>query len=59
MQMFSDINQTNVFLGQPPKTIETKATKKKRGGGGWLIKLTVFLCTAKEIINKMKRQPID
>ena len=49
---FSDINHTNVFLGQSPKAIETKINK-------WdLIKLTSF-CTAKETINKMKRQPME
>ena len=51
---FSDINHTNVFLGQSPKAIEIKAKINK-----WdLIKLTGF-CTAKETINKMKRQPMD
>ena len=29
MQMFSDINHTNVFLGQPPKTIEIKTKINK------------------------------
>ena len=39
---FSDINHTNVFLGQSPKTIEINAKINK-----WdLIKLTGF-CTAK------------
>ena len=42
---FSDINCTNVFLGQPRKAIEIKAKINK-----WdLIKLTSF-CTAKETI---------
>ena len=51
---FSDINHTNVFLGQSPKAIEIKAKINK----GDLIKLTSF-STAKETINKMKRQPTD
>ena len=49
---FSEINHANVFLGQSPKAIEIKTKINK-----WdLIKLTSF-CTAKETINKMKRQP--
>ena len=44
---FSDINRTNVFLGQSPRAIEIKTKINK-----WdLIKLTSF-CTAKETINK-------
>ena len=51
---FSDINRTNVFLGQSPKAIEIKAKINK-----WdLIKLISF-CTSKETIHKMKRQPTD
>ena len=47
---FSDINCTNVFLGQSPKAIEIKAKINK-----WdLIKLIRF-CTAKETIHKTKR----
>ena len=47
---FSDINCTNVFLGQSPKAIEIKAKTNK-----WdLIKLTSFYA-AKETINKMER----
>ena len=46
--------RTNVFLGQSPKAIEIKANINK-----WdLNKLTSF-CTAKETINKMKREPIE
>ena len=51
---FSDVNCTNVFLGQPPKAIKIKAKINR-----WdLIKLTSF-CTAKETINQMKRQPTN
>ena len=50
----SDINHSNIFVGQSPKTKEIKAKISK-----WnLIKLISF-CTAKETINKTKRQPID
>ena len=39
---FSDINHSNIFLGQSPKAVEIKAKRNK-----WdLIKLTSF-CTAK------------
>ena len=49
----SDINCTNV-LRQSPEATEIKAKISK-----WdLIKLTKF-CTAKETINKTKRQPTD
>ena len=51
---FSDINRTSVFLGHSSKAIEIKAKMNR-----WnLIKLISF-CTAREAINKMKRQPID
>ena len=51
---FSDINCTNVFLSQSPNVIEIKTKINK-----WdLIKLTNF-CTAKETINKTKRQPTE
>ena len=45
---------TNVFLGQSPKAIDIRAKINKRD----LVKLTSF-CTAKETINKMKRQPTE
>ena len=51
---FSDVNHTNVFLGQSPKAIEIKTKINK-----WdLIKLTSF-CMAKETINKTQREPTD
>ena len=53
-QIFSDFNLSNVFLGQSPTAIEIKPKINK-----WdLIKLKSF-CTAKETINKAKRQPMD
>ena len=51
---FSGINCTSVFLGQSPMAIEIKTKINK-----WdLIKLTSF-CTAKETINRMKRQSTE
>ena len=51
---FFDINHSNVFLGLSPKAIEIKAKLNRLD----LIKLISF-CTAKETINKMKRQFTD
>ena len=53
-KIFSDINCTDVFLGQSPKAIEVKAKNLKSD----LIKLISF-CIAKETINKMKTPPTD
>ena len=51
---FSDINHSNVFLDQSPKVKEVNAKINK-----WnLVKLIDFF-TAKQTINKMKRQPTD
>ena len=51
---FSDINCSNLFSDKSSKTKEIKAKINK-----WdLIKLISF-CTAKETINKTKRQPMD
>ena len=53
-QTLSDINHSNIFSDLPLRvmTIKTKINK-------WdLIKLKSF-CTAKETLNKMKRQPTE
>ena len=49
---FSDINRTNVFLGQSPN--RTKNKNKQMGPNQ-----TYKFCTAKETIYKMKRQPTE
>ena len=51
---FSDINQSNVFLGHSPNAKDTKTKINKCN----LIKLISF-CTAKKTINKKKREPTD
>ena len=51
-QTFSDINNSNIFSDPPLRVLTIKTNK-------WdLIKLQSF-CTAKETINKMKRQPTE
>ena len=50
----SDINLSNIFFNLSPRVMEIKTKITK-----WdLVKLKSF-CTAKETINKMKRQPTD
>ena len=50
----NDINQSKIFCDPPPRVMEIKTKVNK-----WdLIKLKSF-CTAKEIINKVKRQPSE
>ena len=49
-----DINHRKIFLDPPPRVMEIKTKISK-----WnLMKLKSF-CTAKETINKMKRQPLE
>ena len=49
-----DINQSNIFFDRSPRVMEIKTKINK-----WdLIKLKSF-CTAKDTINKTKRQPIE
>ena len=53
-KIFLGINCRNIFLDQSPNAKEIKAQINK-----WdLIKLKSF-CTAKDTINKMKRQPAE
>ena len=50
----SDVNCSNIFLEPSPRIMEIKTKINK-----WdLIKLKSF-CTAKETVNKMKRQPTE
>ena len=50
----SDINHSKILYDPPPRVVEIKAKLNK-----WdLIKLK-SLCTMKEIISKMKRQPLE
>ena len=49
-----DINQSKILYDPPPRVMEIKTEISK-----WdLIKLKTF-CTAKETINRMKRQPTE
>ena len=50
----SDINHSKIFFDPPPRVMKIKTNINKWG----LIKLKSF-CTAKETINKRKRQPSE
>ena len=53
-RILNDINQSKILYNPPPRVTEIKAK-----GNKWnLIKLKSF-CTAKETINKIKRQPSE
>ena len=53
-RILNDINQSKILFDPPPRILEIKTKINK-----WdLIKLKSF-CTAKETINKMKRQPSE
>ena len=53
-RILDDINQSKIFYDPPPRVMEIKKIVNK-----WdLIKLKRF-CTAKETINKVKRQPSE
>ena len=49
-----DINQSKILYNLPPRLMEIKTEVNKRD----LIKLKSF-CTAKEIMNKVKKQPSE
>ena len=51
---FSDINCTNVVLGQSPKPVEIKPKVNQ-----WNLFKFISFFTEKETINKRKRQPTD
>ena len=53
-RILDDINQSKIHYNPPPRVMEIKTIVNK-----WdLIKLKRF-CTAKETINKVKRQPSE
>ena len=51
----SDVNCSNIFSDPPPRVMTIKIKKINKGE---IIKLKSF-CTAKETLNKMKRQPTE
>ena len=53
-QTLSDVNDSHIFSDPPLRVMTVKTKINKRN----LIKLNSF-CTAKETLNKMKRQPTE
>ena len=51
---FFDINRSNICLDLSPKAKQIKAKTNK-----WDLVKYISLCTAKETVNKMKRQPTE
>ena len=49
-----DINHSNIFFGPPPRVMEIKTKINK-----WDLMILKRFCTAKETINKTKRQPSE
>ena len=49
-----DIHHSNVFFDPPPRVMEIKTKINK-----WDLMKPKSFCTAKETINKMKRQPSE
>ena len=49
-----DINSSNIFLDPPPRVM-----KRKTNINRWALTKLKSFCTAKETINKMKRQPTE
>ena len=53
-RIFDDINQSKILYDPPPRVMEIKAKVNK-----WdLIKLK-SICTAKDTLSKVKRQPLE
>ena len=50
----SDINHNNIFFAPSPRRVEIKTKINK-----WDLVKHISFCTAKETINKTKRQPTD
>ena len=50
-----DINHSKIFFDPPPREMEIKTNKKKK----WDLMKRKSFCTAKETINKTKRQPSE